>query len=320
MKLTVGTQPQGVFTQGDQSDVTITNDGPFTVYLDENSAISSDQSLPLPPLASVPWKARTPLWALANGASSVVRIARTNAAPATPGDGKQRVIYNDSEAMPLTTTGLIETGSYQSLFLRWSKPNGSAISLVKLSWYSSDGKFLKRERYSPGLVNLSPTYYYRATVPVNGAFVTISGFIEQLASLLVIGSTSQLETSLYPDFDGNSQEAPIELTNNVSTLSYASNYAQFTWDLSLVNSVKLHQLGNRLAFNLHFSALPSETGTIELRDSISGQSIGELVSIVTTAANYYHEWLVPRAAGYTLVCTNVVALPLNPIATLTWVE
>jgi len=316
VKFTIGSQPQAIFQRGDQTDVTVTNDGPFTVYLDENSAITSDQAMPLPPLSSVKWKAHTPLWAMANDNHSTVRVARTDSAPVTPGDGKQRVLYSNDDQMPTAVTGLIETGSYQSLFVRW-RIVGNTQSTLNMSWYSTDGKFLRHSRYRPPLVQVA-TYYHRATIPVYGAFVSFSGpSAQDLDDLLVIGSTSQLETSMYSDFDGSAVDYPIQLATGVSLIAYSSDFAQFTWDLSNLESVDLHQLGTRLICAIRFPSAPSETGNIELQQASLAVPIGPTIPIVVGTLFYYQEWTVPLSQGYSLVCTNVVASPV-PTVSLIW--
>jgi len=317
VKFTIGTQPQTLFLDGEQSNVTLINDGPFTIYLDENGSVSADSSMPLPPLASVPWRANRPLWVVASGNYSTLRMARTDAAPVTPGDGKQRLLYQNLDPMPRSLTSRIETGSYQSLFVSYIMDTALSTD-ISFDWYSTDGVFLRTTRYQPGTT--SAAMEFRLTVPVFGAFCVIatrSG--GNFTALSVAGSTAAFEASLYPEFGGSPDDVPIHsAAGGIGLLSYGYDYAQFSWDIASLRSVRLQQRGTRLAMNLHFSALPSETGTIELRDSLTGFRIGPSIDIVATSANYDQEWVVPLSVGYTLVVTNVVATPANPVVTLVW--
>jgi len=313
---TIGLQPQTLFLDGEQSNVTLTNDGPFTIYLDENGSVSATTSMPLPPLASVPWRANRPLWVVASGNSSTLRMARTDAAPATPGDGKQRLLYQNRDTMPTQFTSRIETGSYQSLFLVWAT-DSTTRTTIELAWYSTDGVYLRTTRYQPAIA--SAVTVLRATVPVNGAFVVISSTgVDSLTSLTVTGSTAALQTAMYPQFDGQYDVIPIDISVSTLLQSYGADYVQFLWDAATLNTVKLHQRGTRLAMNMHFSALPSETGTVELQDARTGLRIGAAIQIVTTSADYNQVWDVPLSIGYQLVVTNVVATPTNPSVSLVW--
>lgn len=63
MRYTIQTSAAGIFPSGENDAVMLTNVGPVTIYLDNNSAVN-DQSYPLRPTASIPWDAERPLFAV----------------------------------------------------------------------------------------------------------------------------------------------------------------------------------------------------------------------------------------------------------------
>jgi len=320
VKATVTTQPAQIYPFGVQPTMLLTNDGPGTIYLGDDSTVSADYGVPLPPLAMIPWEDSRSLWAVSKS-TSFLKYTRTLAAPTTPGDGKQRTLFLSRE---LVVSGVarpvFECGSYQSLVVTYVETlsTGGFGSVAHFDWYSSDDVFLQRTTYesSPPDALTSPVVM---RIPVQGSscIVTVDN---NTSFILVMGSTINTEARLTPQFSSGSLiDVPARISGFPSAVGdWSNDYANLGW--TMADPIYLHTLGRQLTVTLNFSGgAPTTTGSLRLIDvGASGTTFGFMPIVVGTAL-YSQTFPVPLGMGYKLQMAPAPAtiLPSVPVS-LVW--
>jgi hypothetical protein len=164
----VGQETQNLYPDGQNDAFSIINNGPWTVFLDENASIGP-QSYALPPNAVIVWPAHTPLFVRGNDVPqgvkdyvSDVALSVTDYSPSTIVLQRITDAADASRALTTTTIGRydagetqaypFECGTFDSLIVNISKiagststtpinddifPNGA--SNVNIAWFDAYG-------------------------------------------------------------------------------------------------------------------------------------------------------------------------------------
>lgn len=296
MKATVTTQTLQLFPFGVQPAMLLTNDGPGTVFLGDDSSLSTEYGLPLPPLASIVWEEGRGLWAVSSS-TAVLKYGRTTNSPVGTTDDKQRILLNVAQ-VAAGQTFAIETGSYQSLHINYTLPSAAYAtnSIIQLAWYSSDGVLLVQDSYtSTSAITINDNL--RFTVPVKGANVTITPNSTP-SSFVVLGSTIANPIRIRPTL--SSAVGALDFPARASTASeltivnWGADYCVFTWNTFAAN-IALHNLGQTLSLTLVFDAIPG-AGRFSIRDKISGATLDRFTISTTGAFNRFAS-IVPLSSS-----------------------
>lgn len=263
----------------------LTNDGPGTIFLGDDSSLSTEYGLPLPPLASIVWEEGRSLWAVSSS-TAVLKYGRTTNSPVGTTDDKQRVIYNAVLAAGSTIPRL-ESGSYSSLQVNVNQDSTASIDNMQLTitWRSNDGVLLSEDIYTSAAA-FNATYPLRFTIPVKGAAfdTSITGAAGSLpTNIVIIGSTLDSPVRLRPSFNAGIG-FPVRSSGVApGILNYGPDFAAFTWAVAnAANDMWLHNLGQTLTLTIVFDTIPG-AGRISIRDKSSGATFARF-SVSTTGA------------------------------------
>lgn len=190
------------------SKVSLYNDGPSTIYLDENSAINTNDAFPLPPMASTEWQIDSALWARCNkivgtdgpihdGFSSLyVNRAGTLVDASRTSVDKKLITISDYGAQLFANP--LEVTAYKSLILKLyvaDYPGATeAVTTYFYNWFDEGLNIIERQEVDMWIkptVVTSPTYM-TVTIPVRGAFLGIQAVgdeVDAITKVEVYGTT-----------------------------------------------------------------------------------------------------------------------------------
>lgn len=189
-------QPVQIYL-GDQSTVSLVNDGPFTAYFDENPSVDSINGFELPPTGQMAWRGSKPLWARC-------RAFTPNIGPVPAGgfQPKARVRTALSGELSLTTrakfyrelytgppfpTGgnpFMEVGHCNTLLVTFSLSAADAtalpISTITVAWYDDSLTLISYDTWyqffsTTDIPNGASIPTWRLSIPVKGRFCVIAG-------------------------------------------------------------------------------------------------------------------------------------------------
>jgi hypothetical protein len=216
MELSVGITPQAVFPFGEQDSFGIRNNGPWTIYVDQDSTVSENTSHAVPPTGVLAWDQDRPLFmvcsSLAGAAgSSNVQITR-NTSVSQFNNFVDSVLFRGNIAISSSTpidSGKLECAAYDAITLglecsdmEWGVTGVGSLTTAKayavsVVWYDGNGNALYKEGARlPGYADpnhgIDPNPISKATFKVRGAFarfyITVTGGPFQVATT-VTGTT-----------------------------------------------------------------------------------------------------------------------------------
>lgn len=144
---TIGTQPQAIYPDGLQSSFAITNDGPWTVLVDQESSIGPG-SYEIPPLATIVWDRHRALWIMAKPP------------PSTPSAGGAGGYVNSNVRITRNTDAITARGN-------------ATVKLANINYIGADtgadSEVFETNTFSSIIINLEhiPRYDYTTTAAPN---------------------------------------------------------------------------------------------------------------------------------------------------------
>jgi len=182
--------PQAIYPDGLQDAFIIRNNGPYTIYVDSDSSISS-ASYEIPPTGVMSWDANRPLWLLGspNGNSSVT-ITRNSSPAVFTNDTDAVLDLRDFTIKALgdldATYPLIECTAFNAIQLTFTSATyvtGVALPVTlsanlmytgTIDWYDRNGRIVGKDRFDcPAQLNDSDLQSVGAYTPINGSRITI---------------------------------------------------------------------------------------------------------------------------------------------------
>lgn len=190
------------------ADTTLLNNGPATVYIGNDSSVTSTSGYPLKPTASLAWPAGSSLWVVTGSGTATLVSGASGSVMNTSNIIAQNTIYNSGAQTSVNdyATPALECGSYQSLIVtitgytsnatnadanyvglqfQWLDGNGNVIVTRYLTEYMRDNPMLT------GATTRGPAV---ATIPVEGqqVIVTLQGpNLSTFGNLMVVGDNRQ---------------------------------------------------------------------------------------------------------------------------------
>lgn len=331
-QLTVGNQPQPLFLDGLNESVILTNKGPFTIYLDSNSSISTS-SYPLPATASIVWDAMRPLWVMAGGDSSVLAYTLngnvSNVERAATTDLLRSVVNtNQTDAL-----GRFECSSYQTVILEFQStlvwtttagPDAGVYHEVLVQWYDANGRALNMQRYMcPSLVPNSGIGAAQLTLQARGDFceITIDASAALTYSAQVYGTTRYRRNRFDWIFSAGSigSAAYVDLAD-VAALDLTDGYASATtWVTRTASPVFVNQIGHEVTLSLHVTTSVTAAGLLRLRDFLTKASLEDIVIPVVTGPQVIkRDMRIPVSRSVELAMVTDPTTAGNVNISLTW--
>lgn len=277
-------QPQGLFPQDAGQDAQLlTNLGPYTVYLDSVPSVN-ENSIPLPPTASIVWDYARALWVMSPGSATlsfVTNGALVDAARAATNNNitvLSKAAFNTmvshSDFVPR-----FECAAYQTLIVSMTTSAvagaiwGDVPFPMEFAWYNNDGTFLFKETFTPMLANVSAQRGISITVPIKGSLCEIShvsngnGGLRNIDTLIVQGTSRILREAMrWVDALGGSHLASLT-TYVSSSLDMEDGFSN--QDGFYASQFIIDNLSRQLAFTLRVNAV-SAVGRVNFQDVDTG--------------------------------------------------
>lgn len=292
-ELTIGTQPQAIYPDGQQDTFVITNNGPWTIYVDSDSSINENVSHPIPPTGVMVWDAFRPLWmvcASLAGTSEGSRVTITrNSTPSVFSNYLDSVLADVTQTIngsATLDTGVLECSAFDYITVglncaAMEYALGDLLAAAKqyridVVWFDSTGTPIVDD-----LVNLPGYYggsesgfftdpaYSKAILKVRGPFVQIGVSVQGAAKQVhcrVTGTTRPVS----PGMIWNSFDSPQSINPPVGAVDASADYALI--DMSGIAGTFQFYMPN-LYRNAHVTysnaAGATVAGTLSLRDPLS---------------------------------------------------
>ncbi len=211
--VTVRDTPQAVFLNGMQEQVAITNNGPFTVLIDDVSSIG-ETSYPLPPMATIAWDSGRDLWLMAKPVPESIRPSTASVSAAQMGYVNSTVyITGNDDAMLADRAGSnvklldysrtvsqslaypVETEAFDTLIIDYetvmqadylatgNTPPITDSMFTLIEWYSPGGVITASERFNHPLQDSNfPIYGQRLITQIKDSYAQITMSADQSSS------------------------------------------------------------------------------------------------------------------------------------------
>ncbi|HEY6020470.1 MAG TPA: hypothetical protein VIY48_11330, partial [Candidatus Paceibacterota bacterium] len=179
---TVTDTPAQLVLGGGNTQVSIVNNGPSTVYLEDNTAVSVLNGIPLPPTGQMTWNSKTPLWVVCDSGRTAILTINDSAGRI---DASRAKFWKPLWTTFLSLGGqnygfadLVETSHCETILikLRFTDPGNTTPPWFRITptWYDTEGNILHSERIDVWAL------YFNASIdgtiiiklPVIGAFVS----------------------------------------------------------------------------------------------------------------------------------------------------
>lgn len=247
---TVTTSAQELYRDGLNDSLILRNDGPYTVYVDNDATVNA-ASHAIPPTGVMPWDSLRPLYvsldpSLGSSASSSLTIIR-NSSAAFFTNKIDNVLLHETWSSPGANVNpsqatLIEATAYETLTISVASPQAQINDMldafwsfdVLVYWYDSAKNLIERTSMQmyPPMSTLTGTangpIRSRMNIPVKGTFVSVS-----VAPNYVGAATYDLRVL------GNTRSAPDQMAFGFYDTSVWSPDALGTEQYVMKNSVAL---------------------------------------------------------------------------------
>lgn len=297
----ITTAVQGIFPDGLGQSILLTNKGPYTIYLDSNTAVSQYTGIPLPPTGSLVWDAARPLFVVGAGPAELQTTINGQAVDASRARTYNLLTRVVDTGMPIQTD-LLETGSYDTLVVDCQYTNATALAVGQyvscgVVWEDEFGISYETEQFAVWYDNSNQRA--RFFIPVRGPRVTVSVSSDQFATmtaatLRVYGTSRQLPTLCM----GFNQQDHMKWPSGGAADSWSPSHLHFVdYDYS---TLYLDPLGSRMQLCVSINNSVTTAGRLFVRDGMTGSStafMGELpLPIVTGSNRQMGEFIVPVTA------------------------
>lgn len=324
---TVNTQSEQVFPQGQNDSYMVQNQGPGTVYLDDNSAVNTS-SYPLPPTATTVWAAGKALWVLGS-VDNTTLVLTPNAVPSDANrlHATITLVNADGTANPTTeyASPILEVSAYSSLDISFSdmtgvtdNPDGTkhyAVTVAHLETNVGGSRVVAYNTYMVGTgYNSGITDLLRVTSPVRSDYAQV--FIDadtsghpagvKLAYCRIAGRTRPNPEAM--EWLGGSNIFPFASGVDNGTDRFASLVG---YDRSVSTKIYFANRGPYLTMVVDTKTPVTVAGFLRLREADSNLIIGEQSLPVAGTARYSLKTAVPIAAPYFLTASAYVNGPPN---------
>lgn len=114
---TVTTSVQNLFPDGNQPATVIVNEGPYTIYVGQDTSLSRYNGMAIPPNGRTVWNARTPLFVVSRDGTSTVDVTRNNVMPDIQISNLAKRLFGTTDH-PVGEPITVETGTYETITIR----------------------------------------------------------------------------------------------------------------------------------------------------------------------------------------------------------
>lgn len=327
MRTQVTSTPTQLLMGEHNDDVIITNLGPWTVYVDSISSVSSQFSYAIPAMSSIVWDRHRPMWAVIATDLSVFAVAgipddmRSNIVVTKNSNNGQ--VFGDVSAaianhrFALTgdsfeTFDMVECEAYQTLNVIFVSGWLSGLPAtttdyidVFIKWYNSSGRELTQDRYRvlPAMSGGYPTI----TAPVKGSHYQMTVRQTQAGSSTVnyVITVSATTKRMVPrvkygwGLDANLEDVPSGLSTGTTQHGTTGYYAYASWHADAFPRVHLNGHSNRIQVTLR-------VGTISVA--------GELLVLDHTYTAVFGAITIPAVAGNNTYTKEIIVPVSTPVA------
>lgn len=330
-RLQLTSQSQTLTDSGWSTDTLIYNEGPDTIFLDEIAGVSSSLSMPVPPLASVIWRAAVKCFGVSRGLSNV-RVIRTNGNPVANTISRQSVLVRKSTFTASTSQAfhdLTECSNYQAL--RYAFKNTAAFVflnayVINVDWYDSEQNYLSTDTYLPGMAVANKNVAF--TVPVKGSFFKTwvdSSFAGELSDLFIIGLTDNPGMILEPSYSQDAgspdteRNCPIIGASGITLdgKTWSEDWASFTYN-STIGDVAFHAKSKLITVVFRFATAPTVAGTFSVNPIKGNISLKDTQSIVAGTNIQAFDFYVPNSASCYIDIKTAPTAVSPPTVQLLW--
>lgn len=315
---------------GDQSTVSLVNDGPFTVYFDENTSVDSSNGFELPPTGQMTWKGNKPLFArtatlvsgaLPAGFATSARLRTTISGElslTTRAKFYKPLSINPPFPTPSSGRICVESGHCQSLIVTYTASIADVTGAGPLNfqtlWYDESFNLLTSEIWTaqfaiPGVgagsapPNAGNLPTWRTIIPVKGKYcVILPAFIPTpTLTCRVIGTDSILPPKC---------DAGVSYTGGASVTNFSYNGRTLTFDWTGVGVITIPGNGMDVIFGI---SNPGAAVSIVIGEVITAKRVGLIT--VPPGSDIYSSFNLPINTNYTL---SVVGAGLTANILIAW--
>lgn len=169
MRVTVSNQAQQI-TQDQWGECTIYNNGPWTVWLDDNTSVAANEGISLAPHVSTVWKSGQVLWAISPDGVTSLTVSRSNL-DITDARTKIDVVLNEFQVGSIPALGYVkqiyvDTTAYESIKIEVTQDGYTSADPRVVRW---DYNVAWSSEYPPASL---PQLDAISIVPMPGVTVT----------------------------------------------------------------------------------------------------------------------------------------------------
>lgn len=294
---------------GYQGTVTIVNNGPSTVYLDNSSSVNTQNSFVLRPLSTMTWQPNNQLWAVAASGEARLNVNLAGYLSDQNRASVQRLIL----ATDQTTTTAFEVGSYETLLLRYQYTNAvggkRADAQFTFTWYDEAGSPIFEETVETWLQDI---VIGSINIPVKGAICVVSSVVSAaLNSLKIYGSTRRI---------------PMQASNYLPTYVYSGactpdahrgiiQIPDYDYEL-----VWLPQWGNQLRVSIYVAGTVTVAGELSIGSITGSYNYGSITIPTGTDLKTEATFYVPNSVPLQLSATAPTPASGLAAVTLDWID
>lgn len=277
--VTVG-QAAAIFPFEESQAVSVYNRGPATVYLSDQSSVSTTTGLKVPPLGSVVWDAGRKMYAICGpiqsqynvyGSLATLDIQPLESLVLSPQAGMFDFLYGLDPS--LISGYRFEVSAYNTLYIAFDmkfdntlQPTvGTWFSLI-VSWYDANGNFIETYSYDSAVDGKGDLYYY---IPVRGTYMSINASDNNLGphfvwtTGVVFGTTRNMPTK------NINTHLPWSTSTPIATLvTYQDTIIIPDWQFE---NIYLPTLGNYITASFRASTAVNTAGGFRICSIRSGR-------------------------------------------------
>ncbi len=307
---TVTSQAQALWSDDIQADMTIVNDGPFTVLLDSQSGIN-EQSMSLPPTASIVWTAGKALWIKSVGTESRVRTTPNSVLMDASRAGVTKRLYVSNSVFASVSNTFVavpavECSTFRALIVAITYDSSVADTVwhMKMDWYDDANNLILTETNTIFLFDASGvgTLKWNTSFPVKGANAIVSiradsAGAKNFPQVQIFGTTNAMPFRATPGIN-----AEVRLGTHGLDYDRDLGCLAAPFDLGTTGAaISLAPLGEQLSVRIFTPLGVTVAGVVRIRDSLQNVvKYGQIDIPVRGVANGNVDgglFYVPRGRG-----------------------
>lgn len=314
-----------IYPDGFQSDTSLYNLGPTAIWVGDTTSLTSDNGYKLPPLCTVEWRARRPLYAKTNNNTARLQVDLSALRANNNRDNVFTLL--DSQIMPTNTAfktfNDIEVGSYRSLRIIFDVAAASSsiqVHRFTIFWYDLAMNVMEWEQFSTFCSpNSAATVISSIKTPVKGLIARIQIANENLTGgqvffinpfkINVYGSTNYESHSSYVQ-----PRALLSPFNNSGVLTENSYHDRF-FGTTGNNQVLLPHISDEAQVSLRFSVAPTTAGVLGFFDPSVPDGFTSFTNYPVGASFATYNGIVPLGKLNAIYCDT---LPGSCTLTVNW--